>query len=100
MIVLIQNEKTNVTGLSDAFGAPLNYGDKVIVIESSGTKSKAYYIGTTPSGATDKVLKLGSVYLSRPYHGVIKYDWKTSDKKAEETSIEFLKTSNPFDKID
>ena len=97
MIVNLFNEKTEVNNLRDAFGAPLNYGDKVIAIDNQGYKKKAYYIGTTPSGHTDKVLPLGSSYLSRPYRGVIKYEWTASAKEvdANAISVKVLLDNNP-----
>ena len=99
MIKIVYNEKTEVENLTDFFGAPLKYGDKVIAICSRGYKTKAFYVGTTPSGSTDKVLGLGRVSLERPYRGVIKYDWvaKTpTDKDDEERSVNSLILNNPF----
>lgn len=99
MIKLLFNEKTKIDDLRDFFGTPLKYGDKVIAICSKGYKTRAFYIGTTPSGSTDKVLEIGAASrLDRPYRGVIKYDWvaKTPrDKDDEEISIKALKMNDP-----
>ena len=99
MIKIVYNEKTEVENLTDFFGAPLKYGDKVIAICSRGYKTKAFYVWTTPSGSTDKVLCIGRTTLERPYRGVIKYDWVVKnprDKDDEELSINSLKLNNPF----
>ena len=99
MIVDIFGEKTEITGRTDKLGAPLQYGDKVVAICNKGYTKKAYYLGTTPSGHTDKVLHLGGMYPSRPYRGVLKYDWKVSNSpiaiKQDEETIKILKNHMP-----
>ena len=97
MIVNLFNEKTEVSNLSDAFNTPLKYGDKVIAIDNQGYKRKAYYIGTTPSGHTDKVLPLGSSYLSRPYRGVLKYEWTPNQQElgSDQVTIKILRENDP-----
>ena len=99
MIVDIFGEKTEITGRKDKLGAPLQYGDKVVAICNKGYTKKAYFLGTTPSGHTDKVLHLGGMYPSRPYRGVLKYDWKVSNSsiaiKQDEETIEILKKNMP-----
>lgn len=99
MIKIVYNEKTEIENLRDFYGTPLKYGDKVIAIDAKGYKTRAFYVGTTPSGSTDKVLCIGRTTLERPYRGVIKYDWvaKTpTDKDDEERSVNSLKLNNPF----
>ena len=102
MIKIVFKEKTGVTeNLRDFFGVPLKYGDKVIALDSDGRKHKSFYIGTTPTGVTDKVLFLGSATsLYRPYRGVLKYEWvaKTpNEKDDEERSLKALREFDPSD---
>lgn len=85
IVVTLLNEKVLINGRVDKFKAPLQFGDKVIAIEANGGCTRSYYIGTTPSGKTHKVLELGSSnYFTRPYKGVLKYDWKLFNPKDEE----------------
>lgn len=85
IVVTLLNEKVLINGRVDKFEAPLQFGDKVIAIEANGGCTRSYYIGTTPSGKTHKVLELGSSnYFTRPYKGVLKYDWKLFNPKDEE----------------
>ena len=100
MIKIIFNEKTEVTeNLRDFFGALLKFGDKVIALDADGRKHRAFYIGTTPTGVTDKVLFLGShSSMYRPYRGVLKYEWtaKTpTDKDDEDRSLKALRELDP-----
>ena len=99
MIVYMFGEKTEITGRTDKYGTPLTYGDKVIAICSKGYIYRAYYLGTTTSGKTDKVLQLGSMYPLRPYYGVLKYDWKVPNSptalRQDEETIEILKKNMP-----
>ena len=98
MIKLVFNEKTEIENLRDFYGTPLKYGDKVIAIDAKGYKTRAFYVGTTPSGSTDKVLCIGRTTLERPYRGVIKYDWVVKnprDKEDEELSVKALKLNDP-----
>lgn len=98
MIRDVFGEKTKLSGLTDAFGLPIKYGDKVIAIDNQGYKYKSFYVGTTPSGYTDKVLSLGgSQHLTRPYRGVLKYEWTATSKELnlEEISIQALKDNDP-----
>lgn len=78
-IAIVFDEKTKITGCKDKYGIPLRYGDKVIAIETGGKTYKSYFIGTTPSGYSDKVLHISSVYPSRPYRGVLRYEWTAKD---------------------
>lgn len=85
IVVTLLNEKVLINGRVDKFKTPLQFGDKVIAIEANGGCTRSYYIGTTPSGKTHKVLELGSSnYFTRPYKGVLKYDWKLFNPKDEE----------------
>lgn len=87
IVVTLLDEKVLINGRVDKFKTPLQFGDKVIAIEANGRCIRSYYIGTTPSGKTHKVLELGSSnYFTRPYKGVLKYDWKLFNTKDEEYS--------------